>query len=1117
VGFLDTVRQAAALLHDGGRVSERALRREFDLDDQHLDDLIEELVEVRRVATRDGDVLVAVSRPGTSKAGAAPQEPSLRLAALQPGSADTDRRDLTVLFSDLVGSTELSTRLDSEDYGEAIRVYHEAATDVVTRCGGFVAQLQGDGLVVLFGYPEAQEDSADQAVRAALEIVRVVDDLGRGLSVRVGLHSGPCVIRIFGAGGRRDTVVLGETPNIAARVQAAAEPGEVMISAATHRLVAGWFVVEEAGARAMKGVPQPIVVHRVLRPSTVRSRLEARSTGGLAPLVGRDRERRLLFDRWDRAVRGEGQVVHICGEPGIGKSRLALVLHEHLAGQPHRWLAGSCTRYVRNTAFHPIVEMVEQLLGFEPGDQPADRVRRVEQGLRTAGLTTEEQLALITSFLALPHPSWGALSGLSPEARRQRTIDGLVAWLLALSERDPVVLLVEDLHWCDPSSLELLGRVVERIATEHVLLVTTSRPEIVPAWVTLDHVHNVSLDRVTEQEATDLVNAMLARSVVDDGVSQRIVERADGNPLFLEELSQMMLEASDHATTLDPAALDIPSTLQSSLLARLDRLGEAKAFAQVAGVIGREFSRKMLQLVIMDAQIGLDEDALDDALVQLTDTGLIVRASTRSDTYIFKHALVQDAASHSLLRAIRSHLHRSVVHVLRKNLPHRISAQPELAARHAEAGGMVDDAIAWYEQASEQARARSEHEEALLHLGRALDLLATEVESIERDQREIALQQTLAVELFVARGYSVPEAIAALERVRELAQSCDDTRSHAAAVIGLALAAYTSTDFERGETLVVEGLAIAERAGAVAHMVAALGTYALTVFFQGRFREGHEAAERAVTLYDPAQHHRELVAIVGDDTGVSALATSGWSLLHLGFPDQAMARCDEAVRLANSLDTPYSIAQALVWRLALLNDRRDETMADAATDARRYCDEQGFPAMSGGATAFLGLALNDLDVILEGTGVLASTGTLLMAPSACMWVADSYRAQGLYDDALAMIDAGLDLGVSTRQHYYDCPLHRVKAEVILTDDRQPEVVRGKAAEDEFRQATEIAQAQESKWFELRATIGLARLFLSEQRRNEARDCLQPIFSSFTEGFDTRDLRDARALLAEIGT
>ena len=433
---------------------------------------------------------------------------------------------------------------------------------------------------------------------------------------------------------------------------------------------------------------------------------------------------------------------------------------------------------------------------------------------------------------------------------------GWSTWLVALSERDPVVLLVEDLHWCDPSSLELLGRVVERIATERVLLVTTSRPEFVPAWATLDHVHNVSIDRVTELEATDLVNAMLARSEVDDGVRRRIVEHADGNPLFLEELSQMVLEASDHATTLESAALEIPSTLQSSLLARLDRLGEAKAFAQVAAVIGREFSRKMVQLVIMDAQIGLDDDALDDAFVQLTDTGLVVR--TRHNlrpTPSSMHSCRMPRVTHCCERPEATSTAASCTScaiTFRTGSPHSPNS------RHA-----TPRRAAWSTTRSrgtskrhEQARSRSEHEEALLHLQRALDLLVTQAESIERDQREIALQQTLAVELFVARGYSVPEAIAALERVRELAQSCDDTRSHAGAVIGLGLAAYTSTDFERGEEFVVEGFVIAERAGAVAHMVAALGTYALTVFFQGRFREGHEAAERAVALYEPAQHHR---------------------------------------------------------------------------------------------------------------------------------------------------------------------------------------------------------------------------------------------------------------------
>jgi class 3 adenylate cyclase/tetratricopeptide (TPR) repeat protein len=1105
MGFLDSVRQAAELLRREGRVSLRALRRELDVDDERLADLVAELVEVEQIAVREGDVLVAVTQPSNTEAGA---------AALQAGAGDTERRDLTVLFCDLVGSTEMSTRLDSEDYGEAIRVYHEAATEVVTRFGGFVAQLLGDGLLVLFGYPEARDDSADQAVRAALDMVRAVDALDRGLAVRVGLHSGPCVIRTIGAGGRRDTLALGETPNIAARVQAVAEPGEVMVSAATQHLVAGWFVIDAAATHAVKGLPEPMVVHRVLRPSAVRTRLEARNVRGLGPLVGRERERATMLDAWASAVRGEGRAVHLGGEAGIGKSRLALVLREHVAAQPHRWLDGACTLYAADTAFHPIIGVVEQSLGFAPGDQPEDRVRLVERGLQAVGLLNDEMLALITSFLTVRHPSWSVLTGLSPEARRRRTIDGLVEWLVASSAREPVVLLVEDLHWCDPSSLEVVGRVVGRVADERILLVTTARPEFVPPWTTADHVRIVTLEPVTEVEAAELVGAVIADAVIDDGVRERIVERADGNPLFLEELSQMVLDETEHATESERAMPAIPSTLQSSLLARLDRLGAAKAFAQVAAVIGRTFSRRMLHLVVVDAEIGLGDDALDDALAELTDARLITRDAGRDD-FTFKHALLQDAARHSMLRTTRRHLHRSVVHVLREHDAARVAAQPELVARHAEAAGMVDDAIALYEQAAEQARARSAHEEAMLDLHRALDLLATQPEGTHRDRREMALRQTLVIELFQARGYSDPEAIAALERVQSLARSCDDVRGQAGALIGLAVGAYVSSDLARGAELTEGALALSEPAGAEVHTVAALGTYALILFLQGRYRDALEAAERAVALYEPRYHH-ELIAVAGDDSGISALATTGWALFQLGYPDQALVRCNEALRVANSFDSQYSVAQAYNWRLALFNDRRDDGIVEEARASLRYSDEQGFPAFSGAATVFLGRALRDLDLMLEGVTALASTGTLMMAPAACGWLADAYSERGRHDEALATVDAGLEIGAATGQVFYDAGLHVTRGAVALADDRQPEAVRRKTAENEFREAIEIARAQESRAFELRAALSLSKLLLADRRRDEARDCLAPIFASFSEGFATPELRDARALLDELG-
>lgn len=1086
MGFLDTVKQAGAVIQREGRVSQRALQREFNLDDAQLNEVVAELVDVRGVATADGDVLVAANAAVTA-------------------STDTDRRDLTVLFCDLVGSTELSTRLDSEDYGAAIRVYHDAVTAVVARFGGFVAQLLGDGLLVLFGYPEASEDSAEQAVRAALEIVRVVDALPSDLSVRVGLHSGPCVIRTVGAGGRHDTVVLGETPNIAARVQAIAEAGAVVMTAATQRLVAGWFVVEGAGSHDMKGVPQPIAVHRVISVSAVGSPLEVHRERGSGPFVGRDRERKLLFDAWDRAARGSGHAVHICGEPGIGKSRLAIELREHLRGRPHATLGASCTRYVRNTAFHPVHQIVERVVGFTPDDEPGRRVVLVQDALRAADFDTDEMLALLCSFLAVPHASAGVLGELSPEARRRRTIDGLVELLVAFSAREPIAVLIEDLHWCDPSSLEVVARVVDRVATERILLVTTSRPEFTPAWAASANVAVVNLEPVTKRAATELVDAVLDGWDAREAVRRTIVERAEGNPLFLEELSQMVLESDD--------ATAIPSTLQSSLLARLDRLGSAKFFAQVAAVIGREFSRDMLRLVVAAVPHAVAIGELDDALEQLTANGLILRRSR--DRYVFKHALVQDAAIHSLLRTTRGELHRSVVRVLRDEFPARIAAQPELAARHAEAGGLVDEAIAWYEQASEHARARSEHEEALALLYRAIELLVTETESPERDRREIALQQTLTVELFQSRGYSVPEALAALERVRNLAQARDDMPSYSGAVTGLGLAAYTSCDFDRAEPLVLEGLAVAERVGSIPHMVAALGTYSLTLFFRGRFRAALEAAERAVSLYDPVLHHRAQVGIAGDDSGVSSLATSGWTLLHLGYPEQGLARCDDAVRLANSLDSPFTVVQAKSWRLAQLDQLRDETMEEQADLVRRFCDEQGFPAFGAAATIFLARARDDLDLMIEAVSAMAATGAVLLAPAACCWLAEAYAVHRRYDEARATLNAGLDMAVGTGQHFFDSPLHRVKGEVVLADENISEAERHKSAEDELREAIDIAQRQESMAFELHAATELARLLLAQQRPADALGCLEPIYSSYTEGFDTRSLRDARSLLTRV--
>lgn len=1099
-GFLDVVRRAEAHLEREPRVSIRALRREFDLDDDAVEALVEELVDVRQVAVRDGSVLVslrAVSMP----------------ASVLPHAVDTESRDLTVLFCDLVGSTELSTQLDSEDYADAMRAYHEAATAVVTRFGGFVAQLLGDGMLVLFGYPEAQEDSAEQAVRAALEVVHAVDALQRGLSVRVGLHSGPCVVRTVGAGGRQDTLALGETTNIAARIQSAADPHTVLISAATERLVAGWFVNEEvAGAHEFKGVAEPMVLHRVIGPSSVRSPLEARSARGLAPLVGRDAECAFLLERWRLAAAGDAQVVHISGEPGIGKSRLMRELRERLATVPHRWLDGACSPYSSNTAFFPMIRLTEEALGFATADSDSGKLDRIEAGLNAVGFEDADRLALMSAFLSVPHAFSSGFDELSPEARRRRTIEVLVEWLVTLSDQDPIVAFVEDLHWCDASSLELIGQVVER-ASGRLLLVTTSRPEFSPAWLEAEHVRGLNLERMSDAQAMEIVRAMLAKSDVDDDVAQRIVERAEGIPLFVEEISQVVLEASD--TSSAPTLGEIPATLQSPLLARLDRLGSAKEVVQVASVLGRDFSGELLRIVIGSERPGLiDDKDLDRALSELTIAGLLTTRSDAPATFSFKHSLLQDAAYQSLLKRTRRELHGRVFRVLGEHFPERVEAQPELAARHAEAAGMTDEAVEFYRRAAVQAEDRSAHEEALLHLQRALDVVLAEAPGIERDRRETAVMEDRVSVLFRARGWAAAESVAALERVRDLSLATGDRRSYGSVLVGLGVSHYLAGRLEQALELVDEAIAVAEEIGAVANVITCLTVRGTVAYFQGRFHDSLEWSVQAAELYDPVRHHHDVVALAGDDSGVTATGTAGWAWFQLGGLDSGIARTNEAADLAKKLGHSFTLAQARVWELALLVELEDEGLEGPIAELLRYCETQGFPAFQGAAQTMLGKAAGDPAIVLEGIMLAAATNTTLMAPAVLCYLADAQRRRGQYVDAVASADAGLEIAAATGQHWMDGPLHRLRGESFLADDAQPIAARRDAAEACFRTAIDIARAQEARPYELRAALRLARLLAVTGRAEEGRALVAPLYAWFTEGLDAPDLRDARAFLAD---
>src|SRR5262245_23940540 len=630
-------------------------------------------------------------------------------APLTGTAAEGERRQLTVLFCDLVGSTSLSQKLDPEEWHDVVKQYHQATAAAVARFGGHVAQYLGDGLVVYFGWPDAHEDDPERAIRAGLGILdamvavnaRLVADDGIRLAVRVGMHTGPVVVTERGE-------VFGETPNLAARVQAAADPDTVVISAATQRLVAGIFVMEDRGPQALKGVREPMVLYRVLQPSGVRSRLDV-AAGRLTPFVGRDLELGTLVDRWERAAEGEGQNVLIVGEAGVGKSRLVYQLRERLAPVPHTWLECRATPYTEGTPFHPVIDLVQQGLAFAPEDTAADKVEKLERAVTLARLDLAEAVPLVADFLGLAPPEGYPQLALNPDVQRRKTMELLAAWNLALAEVQPLVMLVEDLHWVDPSSLELFGRLMAQTATARVLLIATTRPDFAPPWPARSNLTTLQLARLTKRHAREMVAALGGGSLSADMVDT-LVARADGVPLYVEELTKAAIQPG-----VGHGAGAIPATLADSLMARLDRLSAAKEVAQRAALLGREFAYRLLA-----ATAGLDEAMLRLGLERLVEAEILfARGEPPIATYTFKHALVQEAAYESLLKRTRQQLHGRVVEVLVERFPERVSGEPELVARHAEAAGRRDDAITYYARAGEQAQTRSAHEEAIRQLRRA--------------------------------------------------------------------------------------------------------------------------------------------------------------------------------------------------------------------------------------------------------------------------------------------------------------------------------------------------------------------------------------------------------------
>ena len=1032
-----------------------------------------------------------------------------------------ERRQLTVMFCDLVGSTTLSERLDPEDLRDVVSRYQDACARVVAEHDGHVAQYLGDGVLVYFGYPQAQDDDAQRAVRAGLGIVEAVRALttesgvteGARLAVRVGIHTGPVVVGPVGGGRWHEELAIGETPNVAARLQGEAEPDTVVISASTHRLARAAFACEALEARAVRGVSHPLELFRVLHAAPAADPL-ARNGDAPMPLVGREPELGLLLERWEQARDGLGQIVLLTGEPGIGKSRLVRAVKDRLEGEPHTLLESRASPHSRNSALYSATELLQRLLGFRREDAPRDRRARLEAEVQRHG-GPPETVPLLASLLSLPDEGEAA-SPVSPQARKQRTLDAVLGMLLAAAAERPLLLVVEDLHWVDASTLELLALVVEQAPGARLLALLTARPEFRVPWPPRSHETRTTLNRFTRRQSGAMIDRLTGGRALPGEVLHQITARTDGVPLFVEELTKTVLESgilrereNRYELTGPLPALAIPATLHDSLTARLDRLGAAKSVAQVAAVLGRQFSHELLRAVWP-----ADDGALEQGLERLVEAELLYQHGVPPHaTYTFKHGLVQDAAYQSLLRSTRQRCHRRTAEVLAERFAETAATRPELVAHHLTEAGAVEPAIAQWRRAGQRAVERFANVEAVGHLRHALDLLRTLPDTEARQRQELELQTTLGAVLMAAEGYAAPEVERAYARARELCEQLGDESQLFAVVRGLWGVHVVRAELERAHALGEQCLVLARRGTRPASLVWAQYALGMTLFHLGEGEAARRRFQEALALYDRGKRPVQRAL---QDPGVACLSYSAVVQWLLGYPDRARATTAEALALAEELGHPFSLAYALnvTAIVTAASDEVEVTRSRAAT-ARALCTEHGMqyflawgPILEGWALAAQGHVADGIAEARRGMAAYAATGASLALPYFLAMLADSYRRGGHVHEGLDALAEALTAAERTGERWLDAELHRVSGELLLVTSPPVEA----QAERRFQQALEAARRRGQASLELRAAVSLGQLWRAQGRAKEAHRLVEDVYGRFTEGFATRDLRQAKALL-----
>ena len=1097
-----------------------------ELTDQHLKDLgiaLGDRLKMLRAIRELSDAIPASPQPSLTESksqdSAERRQPTPILAAATPlstfvaGEATGERRYLTVMFCDLVGSTSISAQLDAEEWRDLVGAYLDAASAAVTEMGGHVAKKLGDGLMALFGYPVAQENDAERAARAALLIQRALADVNRknadagkpALNARIGIETGPVVVDAAGE-------IYGDAPNIAARVQALTEPGTVVVTARVQRQVAGLFVVEERGNHELKGVPEPVTLFRLVRASGGGRRAGQRH---LTPLVDRDEEIAMLIRRWERARQGDGQLILIVGEPGLGKSRLIEEFHARLRDTPHTWAEWSCSQLLQNTPLHPIADWGRQRFGG--ADVSAEkRLADLENLLGLIKLDPGENAALLAPLLDIPLPPERARA-LPPEELRRRQLAALTSLVMAGARAQPAVLAFEDLQWADPTTLELLRGIAERGALAPLFVLTTARPEFRAPWGTRSHHGTISLAPLDRRQVCDMVSELAARHALAKEIIDGVAERTGGVPLFVEEVTRLLLERGEQG-----GVQAIPPTLQQSLTARLDRLGPAREVAQMGAVIGRDFSYQLVRAVA-----AMDETPLQAALERLAEADiLLVHGLPPEAYYRFKHALIQEAAYENLLKSRRQVLHCRVAQILRDSVAAGAAAEPELLARHFTQAGMAEAAIEWWGKAGERSLQRSALVEAIEQITRALDQIATLPGTPTLRREQIKLQVALITPLVHVKGWTAPETKAAIERVRLLIEQAEalgeppeDPLLLFSMLYGVFVSSIGAFNGDVCRDVAADILQLAEKQTASFPRVMGHNFTAFSLMNTGDVAAGRAHFDQAIALYDPAVH-RPLATRFGEDQIVPSLIFRSWALWLLGYPEAALRDADGALKNAREIGQAATLMFALHWAVVPLILCGDYSRASAlARELSALADETDAPFWKvngsldqGSLFALNGDASDAAEMLTSGITALRSMGFTLTTPRWLSDLAIAHADLGQFDEAWRCIGEAMSAVETTKEKWYEAEINRIAGEIAL---KWPE--QDAANQAYFERALEVARSQQAKSWELRATMSMARLRRDQGKRDEARNLLAPVYNWFTEGFDTLDLKEARALLDELAS